>query len=141
MPSLFVNLFFIAFSFVMLRLTQARFLSHSTRKMVSQATVNHVKELINDNQIFIASKTYCPYCKATLDTMFNELNVPKSKALVLQLDEMADGDDIQAALLEISGQKTVPNVYISGKHIGGNSDVQQSKKEGKLEPLLKKALA
>lgn len=31
----------------------------------------------------------------------------------------ADGADIQAALLEWTGQRTVPNVFIGGKHIGG----------------------
>lgn len=31
----------------------------------------------------------------------------------------ADGDAIQAALLEWTGQRTVPNVFIGGKHIGG----------------------
>lgn len=31
----------------------------------------------------------------------------------------ADGSAIQAALGEWTGQKTVPNVFIGGKHIGG----------------------
>jgi glutaredoxin len=30
-----------------------------------------------------------------------------------------DGGDIQAALAEWTGQRTVPNVFIGGKHIGG----------------------
>lgn len=30
-----------------------------------------------------------------------------------------DGDDIQAALTEWTGQRTVPNVFIGRKHIGG----------------------
>ena len=48
-----------------------------------------------------------------------------------------DGDDIQAALGEISSQGTVPNVFIGQKHIGGNSDVQAKKDE--LPTLLKEA--
>lgn len=31
-----------------------------------------------------------------------------------------DGTDIQNALLEISKQRTVPNVFIGGEHLGGN---------------------
>lgn len=31
-----------------------------------------------------------------------------------------DGDEMQAALLEWTGQRTVPNVFIGGKHIGGS---------------------
>lgn len=30
-----------------------------------------------------------------------------------------DGAEIQAALAEWTGQRTVPNVFIGGKHIGG----------------------
>ena len=30
-----------------------------------------------------------------------------------------NGDEIQSALKEWTGQSTVPNVFIDGKHIGG----------------------
>jgi len=36
---------------------------------------------------------------------------------------MPDGSAIQAALLELTGQRTVPNVFINGKHLGGNDKV------------------
>jgi glutaredoxin 3 len=39
---------------------------------------------------------------------------------VHDLDTMDGGADIQSALLELTGQKTVPNVFIHGKHLGGN---------------------
>ena len=48
-----------------------------------------------------------------------------------------DGADLQNALEEISGQRSVPNIYISQKHIGGNSDLQGQKSE--LPGLLKEA--
>ena len=31
----------------------------------------------------------------------------------------ADGSEIQSALAEWTGQRTVPNVFIGGNHIGG----------------------
>ncbi|CCK69159.1 dithiol glutaredoxin GRX1 KNAG_0C00450 [Huiozyma naganishii CBS 8797] len=111
------------------------------RRMVSQQTVTQVKELIGEKPIFVASKTYCPYCRATLKTLFKELEIPESEAVVLQLDEMPDGPEIQEALFDINGQKTVPNIYIKGQHIGGNDDLQTLKKAGKLEGLLKEAIA
>jgi glutaredoxin 3 len=40
-----------------------------------------------------------------------------------------DGADIQDALREITGQSTVPNIFIGQKHIGGNSDLQARKSE------------
>lgn len=30
-----------------------------------------------------------------------------------------DGDAIQSALIEWTGQRTVPNVFIGGNHVGG----------------------
>ena len=48
-----------------------------------------------------------------------------------------DGSDIQAALKEITGQSSVPNIFIGQKHIGGNSDLQE--KKGDLPELLKDA--
>lgn len=48
-----------------------------------------------------------------------------------------DGSAIQNALQELSNQRTVPNVYIQQKHIGGNSDLQGKKDE--LPELLKAA--
>lgn len=48
-----------------------------------------------------------------------------------------DGAELQDALQEISGQRTVPNIYIATKHIGGNSDLQAKKAE--LPTLLQEA--
>jgi glutaredoxin 3 len=48
-----------------------------------------------------------------------------------------DGSAIQAALKEINGQTSVPNIYIQQQHIGGNSDLQARK--GELPNLLKDA--
>jgi glutaredoxin 3 len=48
-----------------------------------------------------------------------------------------DGAAIQDALEEISGQRSVPNIYIKKQHIGGNSDLQAKKSQ--LPKLLKDA--
>jgi glutaredoxin 3 len=49
-----------------------------------------------------------------------------------------EGADIQDYLEQVTGQRTVPNIFINGKHIGGNSDLQALHKSGALEPLLKR---
>lgn len=53
---------------------------------------------------------------------------------------MSDGAELQDALQEISGQRTVPNIYIAGEHIGGNSDLQALHSKGLLESKIKAAL-
>lgn len=34
-------------------------------------------------------------------------------------DNMDNGDDIQAALAKMTGQRTVPNVFVGEQHLGG----------------------
>jgi glutaredoxin 3 len=52
-------------------------------------------------------------------------------------DRVDDGSAIQSTLADITGQSTVPNIFIGKQHIGGNSDLQSKKKE--LTNLLKSA--
>ncbi|KAJ5947299.1 Glutaredoxin [Penicillium verhagenii] len=89
---------------------------------VAKATA---QKLIDENGVVVFSKSYCPYCKSSKD-LLNELG---AKYTALELDEETDGAAIQAALQEISGQRTVPNIFISKVHIGGNSDLQAKKAE------------
>ena len=43
---------------------------------------------------------------------------------------------MQAALLEKTGQKTVPNVFINQKHVGGHDDTMKLAGEEKLLPMI-----
>lgn len=101
---------------------------------MSQQTIAHVENLINTKTVFVASKTYCPYCTAA-KKLINEVY---PEAFVLELDKIEDGDDIQNALAKITGQRTVPNIFINGKHIGGNSDLQALGKD-QIKSLIAKA--
>lgn len=59
-------------------------------------------------------------------------------AKVIELDQVDNGDDIQRALQVISGQRTVPNVFVKGQHLGGNDDTQAAARNGKLKQMLEK---
>lgn len=104
--------------------------------MASAEAKAKVQELIKGKPIFIASKSYCPYCTQTKNTV-SQITL---EAYILELDEQPDGASLQEALLELTGQRTVPNVFIGGKHIGGNSDVQALKSKDELTPAIKAAL-
>ncbi|KAL4933707.1 glutaredoxin [Aspergillus undulatus] len=97
------------------------------------AAKTKAQKIIDENGVVVFSKSYCPYCKAS-KSLLSELG---AKYYALELDNVEDGNAIQDALQEISGQRTVPNIYISQKHIGGNSDLQGRKAE--LPELLKGA--
>lgn len=50
-----------------------------------------------------------------------------------------DGAAIQDALEEMTSQRSVPNIFINHKHVGGNSDLQAKRSE--LPELLREAAA
>lgn len=83
--------------------------------------------------IAVFSKSYCPYCNATKSL----LDSTGAKYFSIELDQEDDGSAIQNALRQITGQSSVPNIFIGQKHIGGNSDLQA--KRGELKNLLKEA--
>ncbi|KAL9627540.1 MAG: hypothetical protein Q9204_006495 [Flavoplaca sp. TL-2023a] len=97
------------------------------------AAKTKAQNIIDENPVAVFSKSYCPYCKAS-KSLLSELG---AKFFVIEMDQVDDGADLQNALEEISGQRSVPNIYISQKHIGGNSDLQGKKSE--LPGLLKEA--
>jgi len=92
-----------------------------------------VKAEIASADVVVFSKTFCPFCRKT-KKVFDAMEGVDVK--YIELNEMDDGNEIQDALLELSGQRTVPNVFIKGKHIGGNDDTQRAKREGTLEEML-----
>lgn len=96
------------------------------------STKDFIESTVKDNAVVVFSKSYCPYCKATKRTLAG-LN---AKAKVYELDDMPDGGDIQRVLQEMTGQSTVPNVWVKGQHLGGNDDTQNAAKAGLLQVQL-----
>ena len=56
--------------------------------------------------------------------------------VVYELDKMKDGARYQEALLRLTGQRSVPNVFVNGHHVGGNDDTQSANQDGTLSDLL-----
>ncbi|KAK2978075.1 hypothetical protein RJ640_005196, partial [Escallonia rubra] len=84
------------------------------------------------NELPYFSKTYCGYCER-VKQLFSQLGASYK---VIELDEEGDGSEMQAALAQWTGQSTVPNVFIGGKHVGGSDVVLDKHREGKLVPML-----
>ncbi|KAL5976605.1 Monothiol glutaredoxin-S6 [Asimina triloba] len=75
-----------------------------------------VQNVIYSNRIAIFSKSYCPYSMRAKQ-VFSELS---EKPFVLELDLRDDGAEIQDILLDLVGRRTVPQVFVNGKYIGGS---------------------
>ncbi|KAF3781088.1 Glutaredoxin-2 [Nymphaea thermarum] len=93
---------------------------------------NFVRDTISSKSIVIFSKSYCPYSRRA-KVVFQEMNrVP----YVIELDQRGDGVDIQDALQQMVGRRTVPQVFINGRHIGGSDDTYEAYENGDLAKLL-----
>ncbi|KAK7499594.1 hypothetical protein BaRGS_00009246 [Batillaria attramentaria] len=96
-----------------------------------------IQEMISTNKVLVFSKTTCPFCTKVKD-LFKSLNVQYE---LLELDTADNGSALQNALFEISGQKTVPNVFINGKHLGGCDDTLKAHAENRLLTLINEEVA
>lgn len=103
---------------------------------ISQEMLDAAQMLTVSDRVIVASKSHCSFCART-KKLLADLGV--KHLTVVELDQRADGRDLQAALSEITGQSTVPNIFIAGKHVGGNSDIQGLHAQGKLVDMLKAA--
>ncbi|KAL9434191.1 hypothetical protein AB3S75_028925 [Citrus x aurantiifolia] len=100
-----------------------------------EIALNKAKEIVSSNPVVVFSKTYCGYC-TTVKELLKQLG---TSFKVVELDIESDGSKIQAALAEWTGQRTVPNVFIGGKHIGSCDTVVEKHQGGNLVPLLRDA--
>ncbi|XP_076870244.1 thioredoxin reductase 3 [Brachyhypopomus gauderio] len=91
-----------------------------------------IRELIDSNAVVVFSKSYCPYCNKVKE-LFKELNVAYN---AVELDLMDEGTSYQDVLHLMTGQKTVPNVFINKTHVGGSDKTMQAHKDGLLQQLL-----
>jgi glutaredoxin 3 len=111
--------------------------STTTQRKMSSSGIDTAADFVNreieQSKIVIFSKSYCPYCTKAKE-LFSSLKVDGTR--VYELDNMDNGADIQKALLDLTGQRTVPNIFINQKHLGGNDDAQSAYRSGKLQKMI-----
>jgi glutaredoxin 3 len=75
---------------------------------------------------------YCPYC-------VNAERLLTSKGVTdinkIRIDE---APELRNEMMEKTGRRTVPQIYINEQHIGGFDDLRALDLAGELEPLLAK---
>lgn len=74
------------------------------------------------------------YCTSTKQ-LFNNLGADVQVS-THELDRMGEGSAIQNQLAAMTGQRSVPNVFVNGQHVGGNDDTQAAHRNGNLAKML-----
>ncbi|KAI5194450.1 glutaredoxin [Aureobasidium subglaciale] len=92
--------------------------------------------ILKKSPIIIFSKSYCPYSKKAKAILLEQYNIVPAP-YVEELDLHPLGPQLQAALLKTTGRRTVPNVLINGKSIGGGDDIASLHEDDKLVSQIK----
>jgi glutaredoxin 3 len=91
----------------------------------TKPSASSLDTLIHETESVIFSKTYCPFC-ARAKQLFAS-HIADGSCRVIELDTCENGDELSRALTQKTQQKTVPNIFIRGNHVGGYDDVVQLK--------------
>ena len=82
-------------------------------------------------QVTMYCTAVCPYC-----TMAEKLLKRKGVELIEKIRVDLDPPKM-AEMMEKTGRRTVPQIYIDDLHVGGFDDLAELDQDGKLEPLLR----
>jgi len=111
--------------------------SHTLRAMGNSASApgapsaaaQRVDEMIAAHPLLMFSKTTCGYCAKAKQVISA---AGGADLQVVELNEDPQGAELQAALAEKTGQRTVPNTFLGGAHVGGCDDVLALERGGSL---------
>ncbi len=82
-------------------------------------------------KILMYSTAVCPFCQRA-EMLLKSKGVAEIEKIRIDLDP-ARRDE----MMEKTGRRTVPQIYIGGVHVGGFDDLAALDRAGKLDPLLR----
>lgn len=72
----------------------------------------------------------CPYC-VMAEKLLNKKGVTEIEKVRVDLDPA-----LREQMMQITGRRTVPQIFIGDRHVGGFDDLSALDAAGELEPLL-----
>jgi glutaredoxin 3 len=81
-------------------------------------------------KVLMYTSAYCPYCT-------NAEHLLHSKGVTdIEKVQIDTAPELKIAMMEKTGRRTVPQIYIGEHHIGGFDDLRALDLAGGLDPLL-----
>ncbi len=116
------------------------------KEAVTASAPSSVKDIvetaISTHPVIIFGKDYCPHCKKAKDAI-KEAGAKVAgfgEAKVFEMNLMENGAEMQAYLAKKTGRRSVPNVFIGGKAVGGGDDTVGYLKSGVLPQMITAAV-
>ncbi len=79
--------------------------------------------------VTLYSTDWCPYCK-------NAKAFLASKGVPFEEIDLTDDDDGRETLVQKTGRRTVPQMFVGDVHIGGYDDLRALDARGQFMPLV-----
>eukprot|EP01059_Diplonema_ambulator_P010163 TRINITY_DN20162_c0_g1_i1.p1 TRINITY_DN20162_c0_g1~~TRINITY_DN20162_c0_g1_i1.p1 ORF type:complete len:119 (+),score=27.17 TRINITY_DN20162_c0_g1_i1:48-404(+) len=96
--------------------------------------VEKVQQELDKNIIVVFSGTRCPWCYRLKD-LLHASGLSHLTHTIL-LDRVPEGNELAHGLNLLTRQRTIPNVFIGGVHVGGYSEVEHLLHTGELETMI-----
>ncbi|HVL76429.1 MAG TPA: glutaredoxin 3 [Noviherbaspirillum sp.] len=81
-------------------------------------------------RVLMYSTAVCPYC-VMAERLLTSKGVKEIEKIRIDLDPQQ-----RAVMMQKTGRRTVPQIYIGETHVGGFDDLSALDRAGKLDPLL-----
>jgi glutaredoxin 3 len=79
--------------------------------------------------IVMYTAQYCPYCMQAKALL-------RHKGVSFEEIDVSADDALREKMVQDSGRRTVPQIFINGSPIGGFDELRALDEDGKLDPLL-----
>jgi glutaredoxin 3 len=80
-------------------------------------------------QIIMYTKSWCPYCERARALL-------KAKGVAYREINIESQPELCAEMMRRTGRRTVPQIFIGDRHVGGSDDIYELDAAGGLDPLL-----
>ncbi|UJP04807.1 MAG: glutaredoxin 3 [Nitrosomonas sp.] len=81
-------------------------------------------------KIMMYTTGFCPYCKMA-ESLLQAKGVREIEKIRVDLEP-----ERRIEMMERTGRRTVPQIYIGERHVGGFDDLSSLERRGELTPLL-----
>jgi glutaredoxin 3 len=87
----------------------------------------------NPNKVVVYTKKPCGYCSAAIRYLESVKSIQD-----IEVVDLTGQYEILRELMMRSGQRTVPQIYIYGQHVGGYDDLRAKDAKGTIDNMLSK---
>jgi glutaredoxin 3 len=81
--------------------------------------------------VIMYTTAYCPYCMRAKDLL-------DGKGVEYKNIDVGAKPELKREMMDRSGQRTVPQIWVNEQHIGGFTDLYALDVQGKLDGILRK---